>query len=179
MEGAVNKQEAGFAWFFGPAIQKGIYNSNVMEQPLSYSRVISWVLLIFAAVAVASISLQNLIWVAVALFFFAHYKDRLKINWPGGLLPWASFIFLATFFLGAVLGVDPGNSFHTVHKYLAMLMIFPLGAMALGYKEIRKLLLALVLGATVCAFFGIGKHFFMGQDRITSFPGTKWFSAAC
>lgn len=141
---------------------------------MSYSRPLYWMLLAFAATAVASIFLQNvLIWPAVALFLFAHWKDRRKIDWPRGLFAWATLLFLLTFFLGAVVGIDPANSFHTVFKYLTILLLFPLGAMALEVREIRKLLLFFTYGAAFCAIFGIGKHFFLHYERIDSFSGDK------
>ena len=144
-----------------------------MENNLSYSRPLFWILLAFAAASVASIALQISIWVAVALFLFAHYKDKKKFEWPKGLFSVATLIFLFTFFLGAILGTNPANSFHSVHKYLTFLLIFPLGAMALEPKEIEKLLSAFLYGATVCAVFGIGKHFILRQERIDSFSGDK------
>ena len=132
-------------------------------------------MLAFAATAVASIALQNiLVWPAVLLFLGAHFKSRLKIDWPAGIFHWATILLLLTFFLGAVAGVNPANSFHTVHKYLTFLLIFPLGAMALELGEIRKLLLVFVYGASVCALYGIiWEHFVQHYDRINSFSGDK------
>src|SRR5579863_1355884 len=124
-----------------------------MENQLSYTRPLFWMLLAFAATSVASIALQNILWAAIALFLYAHYKDKKNIEWPKGLFSFGTTIFLFIFFLGAVLGVNPANSFHTVHKYLTFLAIFPLGAMALGSKEIEKLLMAFLYGASVCAIF--------------------------
>lgn len=144
-----------------------------MENQLSYTRPLFWLLLAFAATSVASISLQNIIWIAIAFFLFIHYKDKKKIEWPKGLFPFATLVFLFTFFLGAILGVNPANSFHTVHKYLTFLMIFPVGAMALDFKEREKILSTFLYGASVCAIFGIGKHFILHQDRIDSFSGDK------
>lgn len=149
-----------------------VYNP-AMEKQLPYARPLFGLLSAFALTAVASIALQNLVWAAVALFFYAHWKNRLKIGWPTGSFPLATLLFLATFFLGALVGIDPANSFHTVHKYLTLLMIFPIGAMGLDPREIRKLLLLFVYGAAFCAFFGIGKHFFLNYDRIDSFSGDK------
>ncbi len=82
-----------------------------MENQLSYTRPLFWLLLAFAATSVASISLQNIIWIAIAFFLFIHYKDKKKIEWPKGLFPFATLVFLFTFFLGAILGVNPANSF--------------------------------------------------------------------
>ncbi|SRR5579871_175681 len=145
-----------------------------MEQQLPLSRTLFWLLLAFAATAVASIALQNiLIWPTVLLFLGAHFKSRLKIQWPTGIFPWATVLFVLTFFLGAVVGINPANSYHTVHKYLTFLLIFPLGAMALNLQENRKLLLAFVYGAAFCAIYGISKHFFLHEDRIDSFSGDK------
>src|SRR6185369_7933471 len=92
---------------------------------------------------------------------------------PKGLFPAATLFFLLSFFLAALTGINPSNSFHTVHKSLTFLMIFPLGAMALQTAEIRKLLFAFVYGAAFCGLFGIGKHFILHQDRIDSFSGDK------
>jgi O-antigen ligase len=114
-----------------------------------------------------------LIWVAVVLLLFAHHKGKKKFELPNWLFGVATLILLLTFFLGAILGVNPTNSFHTVHKYLTFLLIFPLAAMALGSKEIEKLLSVFLYGAAVCAVFGIGKHFILHQDRIDSFSGDK------
>jgi O-antigen ligase len=86
----------------------------------------------------------------------------------------ATLLFLSTFFIGALLGVNPGKSFHTVHKLLTLLLIFPIGAMALGFKDIRKLLEYFLYGTAVCAAYGIVvKHFIRHQDRIDSFSGDK------
>jgi len=132
-----------------------------------------WLLLGFAATAVASISLQNLVWVSVAVFLIHHFKTRERIDWPKGLFPASTLFFLFTFFLAALMGVDPANSFHSVHKYLTFLLIFFLGAMALQFRNVQKLLLTFVYGAAFCALIGIGKHFFLHQDRIDSFSGDK------
>ncbi len=144
-----------------------------MENQLSYTRPLFWMLLAFAAASVASIALQNIIWIAIAFFLFENYKSKKRIKWPTGLFPFATWFFLLTFFLGALLGVNPANSFHTVHKYLTFLMIFPIGAMAWDSMEIEKLLQAFLYGAAFCAVFGIGKHFILHQDRIDSFSGDK------
>jgi O-antigen ligase len=122
---------------------------------------------------VASIALQNLVWMAVALFLFLKFRDRQAPEWPKGFFPAATLAFLGTFFLAAFTGIDPINSFQTVHKYLTFLLLFPLGAMALSLEATRKLLLAFVYGASFCALYGIGKHFFRHQDRIDSFSGDK------
>jgi putative inorganic carbon (hco3(-)) transporter len=145
-----------------------------MENQLPYARPLYWLLVLFAAAAVASIALQNiLIWPAVVLFLFAHFKGKRRIGWPQGLFPWATFIFLLTFFLGALAGVDRANSFHTVFKYLTFLLIFPIGAMALDSRETRKLLLFFTYGAAFCSLAGIYKHFFRHEERISSFSGDK------
>ncbi|HTC21296.1 MAG TPA: O-antigen ligase family protein [bacterium] len=144
-----------------------------MENKLSYSRPLFWILLAFAATSVASIALQNLVWVAVALFLFAHCKDKRKIEWPAGLFPVATLIFLLTFFLGGLVGTDPANSFHTLHKYLTFLLVFLVGAMALRPEDIRKILVFFTYGAAFCALHGIWNHFWNHQDRIDSFSGDK------
>src|SRR5581483_4724301 len=118
-----------------------------MENQLSFSRPIFWLLLAFAATAVASIALQNIIWAAVALFLFAHGKDKRRIDWPRDLFSISTLFFLLTFFLGAILGTDPAMSFQTVHKYLTLLLIFIFGAMSLGSEENEKLVHCLTYGA--------------------------------
>ncbi len=144
-----------------------------MEKYLSYSRPVFWILLAFAATSVASIALQNLVWVAVALFLFAHFKDKSKTEWPKGLFPIATLVFLFTFFLGGLVGTDPANSFLTLHKYLTFLLVFFVGAMALRPEETRKILLFFTYGAAFCALHGIWNHFGNHQDRIDSFSGDK------
>src|SRR5581483_9872707 len=123
--------------------------------------------------AVASIALQNIIWAAVALFLFAHGKDKRRIDWPRDLFSISTLFFLLTFFLGAILGTDPAMSFQTVHKYLTLLLIFIFGAMSLGSEENEKLVHCLTYGAAFCSLHGIWEHFFHHQDRITSFSGDK------
>jgi O-antigen ligase len=130
-------------------------------------------LLAFAFTAVASIALQNLIWVAIALFLFLHFKNKEKINWPSNLFTFATLLFLATFIIGAIVGVNPAKSFMTVHKYLTFLIIFPIGAMTLAMNDIRKIFHFFITGAAICALFGIGKHFLLNEDRIDSFSGDK------
>lgn len=145
-----------------------------MKKALSHSSWIYPVLLAFAATAVASIALQNLAWVAVVLFLLAQWQKRQKIDWPQGLFPIATLLFLATFFLGALVGVDPANSFRTVHKYLAILLFFFIAAMPLAFPQIQKLIRAFVYGAAFCSLYGIVyKHFILHQDRLDSFSGDK------
>jgi O-antigen ligase len=130
-------------------------------------------LLLFAFTAVASIALQNFVWVSVAAFLFYAFKSGKKIDWPRGIFPVATLVFVLSFFVGAALGVNPVKSAMTVHKYLTILLLFPLGAMALKPKELRTLLETFLYGAVICAIFGIGKHFILHQDRIDSFSGDK------
>jgi O-antigen ligase len=131
------------------------------------------ILLVFAFTAVASIALQSLIWAAIALFFFSQFENKTKINWPINLFTIATLLFLATFFIGAILGINPAKSFETVHKYLTFLIIFPLGTMFLSITDIRKSLHIFIAGASFCAVYGVGKHFLLHQDRIDSFSGDK------
>ncbi|HUO58266.1 MAG TPA: O-antigen ligase family protein, partial [bacterium] len=144
-----------------------------MEKTSTLRPPVLWSLYAFAATAVASIALQNFIWVAVALFLFFRMKDRQKIAWPSGLFTVATLIFLATFFLGALVGVDPANSFHSVHKTLTLLLIPLVGAIPLLLKDIKKLLLLYNYGAAFCAAHGIWAYFWLHQDRIFSFSGDK------
>jgi O-antigen ligase len=145
-----------------------------MKNSLSYSPWIYPILLAFAATAVASIALQNLAWVAVVVFLLAQWQKRQKINWPQGLFPVATLLFLATFFLGALVGVDPANSFQTVHKYLTILLFFFIAAMPLTFGEVQKLVHAFLYGAAFCSLYGIVvKHFIHHQDRLDSFSGDK------
>jgi O-antigen ligase len=132
------------------------------------------VLLIFAFTAVASIALQSLVWVAITLFLLLNLKNKTKINWPINLFTIATLLFLATFLIGALLGINPAKSFETIHKYLTFLILFPLGAMVLSVVDIRKLFYFFIAGAAVCAAYGIiYKHFIIHQDRIDSFSGDK------
>jgi O-antigen ligase len=144
-----------------------------MSSPTEFRRYDYYALLAFAFTAVASIAFQNLIWVSIALFLFLRLTRPGKINWPSNLFAAATILFLATFIIGALLGVNPSKSFETVHKYLTFLVIFPLGAMALSLLDVRKLLHFFIAGAWVCAVYGIGKHFLLNQDRIDSFSGDK------
>ncbi|HTA75887.1 MAG TPA: O-antigen ligase family protein [bacterium] len=144
-----------------------------MSNSASFNRYDYYALLAFALTAVASIALQNFIWVSITLFLFYSFKYSKKIVWPRNLFTAATLLFLATYFIGAIVGINPAKSFQTVHKTLTFLLIFPLGAMALSIADIRKLLDYFITGATFCALFGIGKHFLLHQDRIDSFSGDK------
>lgn len=133
-----------------------------------------YLLLAFAFTAISSIALQNFIWLAIAFFFFTHWRDHQKIDWPSNLFTAATLIFLATFFIGAVVGVDPLHSFKALNKYLSFLVLFPLGAMTLTSAEIRRILNVFIAGASICALYGIiYKHFILHQQRIDSFSGDK------
>ncbi len=144
-----------------------------MNNSASFNRYDYYALSAFALTAVASIALQNFIWLSIALFLFFSFKHSKKITWPSSLFTTATLFFLATYFIGAIAGINPAKSFQTVHKSLTFLLIFPLGAMALSTADIRKLLNFFIAGATLCAVFGIGKHFLLHQDRIDSFSGDK------
>ena len=144
-----------------------------MSNSASFNRYDYYALLAFALTAVASIALQNFIWISIALFLFLSFKHSKKITWPSNLFTTATLIFLATYFIGAIAGINPAKSFQTIHKSLTFLMIFPLGTMALSIADIRKLFDFFIAGATLCAVFGIGKHFLLHQDRIDSFSGDK------
>jgi O-antigen ligase len=144
-----------------------------MSKPSPAPPYLVWCLFAFAVTAVASIALQNFIWVAVALFLFFQFTHHRRFDWPRGHLPTATLLFLATFFISALLGTDPGNSFHTVHKYLTFSLLFFIAAMPLVLRQIEKLLLALTYGAAFCALHGIWNHFMKGEERITSFSGDK------
>jgi O-antigen ligase len=78
---------------------------------------------------------------------------------------------LASYFLGAALGVNPSQSFQTVAKYLVLLAFFPVAALELPLPRIEKLLSAFTAGAAVCAVYGIVKYSLGLEDRITSFSG--------
>jgi O-antigen ligase len=146
-----------------------------MENQLPYSRALFYILLAFAATAVASIALQNiLLGAAILAFVFDRYEAKQKIEWPWGLFPFATLLFLASFFLASAWGIDPGNSLKTVYKYFAILPLFLWGAIPLGIQDIRKLIRTLVLGGAFCALYGIVyRHFILHFDRITSFSGDK------
>jgi O-antigen ligase len=130
-------------------------------------------LLVFAATATASIALENLIWIFIALFFLLQYKEKIPIQWPQELFSLSSILFLISFIIGAIVGVNPTKSFQTLYKYLPLLLIPFIGAMPLNLLNVRQLLLAFVSGSTFCAVYGIGKHFLIHEDRINSFSGDK------
>src|SRR5579872_4632786 len=134
-----------------------------------------WSLYAFAATAVASIALQNFIWVAVAIFLFFQFKNHEKINWPKGLFVLATLLFLISFFTAAIWGIDPPNSFINarVHRYLTLLIIFFVAAMPIAFSDAVRLLRLYVYGAASCALAVIFKHFYYHQDRIDSFSGDK------
>ncbi len=96
------------------------------------------VLLAFAFTAVASIALQNLIWISITLFFFTAWRNHQKIEWPRNEFAIATLIFLASFYYGCIVGVNPAKSFESVHKYLVFLILFPVGAMSLTFIDIRR-----------------------------------------
>jgi O-antigen ligase len=127
----------------------------------------------FAATAVASIALQNFIWIAVAIFLFFQIKNHLTFYWPQGLFPIATFLFLISYFAAALWGIDPANSFQGVHKTLTFLLVFFVAAMPLVLEKIQKIIRTFIYGAAFCAVCGIGKHYFLHQDRIDSFSGDK------
>ncbi|MGH7739020.1 MAG: O-antigen ligase family protein, partial [bacterium] len=130
-------------------------------------------LFLFALTAVASIALQNFIWIAVALFLVHQFRHHLAFNWPRGIFALATLLFLASFFWASLIGVNPAKSFHTVHKYLVLTLIFWVGATGLNRRQIQNLLLGILAGASVCAVCGIFKYWDGLQDRITSFSGDK------
>ena len=145
-----------------------------MDTRTSTRRYDYYLLLAFAFTAVASIALQSLIWVSIALFLFFHIKKSQKITWPSSLFAIATLLFLGSVVLGAILGVNPVKSFQTVYKYLTFLILFPIGAMALSIVDIRKLLYFFIAGASICALTGIiYKHFILHEARIDSFSGDK------
>jgi O-antigen ligase len=132
----------------------------------------SWqVLLFFAATAAFSIVWQHSIWVAVLLWLLAWAKGRVKPLWPQGPFALATLLFMASFFTGALFGVDPANSFGTVHKVLTYLLFFLIGAMGLGRDQVKKLLFFFVVGASFCGIWGIYQHLFLGKARMASFGG--------
>lgn len=145
-----------------------------MQPTSALNRYSKWFLIAFAATAAASIAMQNIfIWLAVVFFLIYQFKDKRNWEWPSGFFPIATLVFLATFFMGALLGVNVLNSFQTVHKYLTFLLLFLVGAMPLFLQDIKKLSLLYVYGSAFCALFGIGKHFLFHQERIDSFSGDK------
>jgi putative inorganic carbon (hco3(-)) transporter len=141
---------------------------------MTLNRCSYWSLAAFSLAAVASIAMQNIfIWLAVAFFLVSKWKEKRPWDWPGGSFALMTLIFLATFYLGALLGVNPLKSFLTVHKYLTFLLLFFVGAMPLLLREIRNLSVIYVYGSAFCAFCGIGKYFIYHQQRIDSFSGDK------
>jgi len=83
----------------------------------------------------------------------------------------ATLLLLATFYLGALFGVDPAKSLQSVHRVLTFLIFFLVGAMGLGLPQVRKLLLGLTYGAAFCGLWGIYQHLFMDKGRVASFGG--------
>jgi len=144
-----------------------------MNHSAPFNRYDYYALLGFAFTAVASIALQNFIWISVALFIFLSLKNSKKITWPSNLFAIATAIFLATYIIGGIVGINPVKSFQTLHKSLTFLVIFPIGAMTLSILDIRKLLHFFIAGSTLCAIHGIYVHFILNQDRIDSFSGDK------
>ena len=142
-----------------------------MNNSAPFNRYDYYALLAFALTAVASIALQNFIWVSIVLFFLSHLKNSEKISWPSNLFAMATVIFLATYIIGGIVGINPAKSFQTLHKSLTFLVIFPIGAMTLSILDIRKLLNFFIAGSTLCAIHGIYVHFILNQDRIDSFSG--------
>ena len=147
-----------------------------MKEPSPTPPYLLWPLYAFAATAVASIALQNFIWVAVAFFLFFQIKKQQKIDWPQGNFAWATLLFLVSFFAASLWGIDIANSFLNarVHRYLALLLIFFVGAMPIALRDIPKLTVIFIYGAAFCGLYGIVyKHFILHQDRIDSFSGDK------
>jgi len=140
-------------------------------KPTQWDNYCFWALLAFAATATASVALQNLLLVAVALALWI-LRDRK--GWMSRLpqsFAWATLFFLLTFLFSSALGVNPGASFKTVHKYLIYLALFPLGALGYGLSRKERLLEVFTAGTAVCAVWGITKHFLGWEDRIRSFSG--------
>ncbi len=130
-------------------------------------------LVIFFAVSTASIALQNLVWVPVLYLGWLYLRNRhQKILRLDAFDKW-TLLWIFTFYLGALLGVNPGHSLETVHRYLTILLVLFVGSMGLGVLEIQKLLKAFTWGTVFCAICGIGKHLIFHQTRIDSFSGDK------
>jgi O-antigen ligase len=123
----------------------------------------------FAATAVASIALQNLLLLAIALWGIAAWRHGLRPSLPRRPFTLVTLLFLATFLLSSALGVDPRGSFQSVHKYLLLLALFPIAAMRLKGSTARHPLYLYTAGAAVCALWGIAKHFFGQTDGIPAF----------
>lgn len=147
-----------------------IYNSIML-----ISRPLRWSLLSFAAIAVASIALQNVLLGLIALvFLWEKFKEPDRFPWPRNPFLWATLLFLISFYLGSLVGVDLSESFKTVHKYLALLILFVIGAIPLSFSDLKRSIQTLVWGGAFCALYGIFYgHFILHLDRITSFSGDK------
>lgn len=125
----------------------------------------------YAAICVASIALQNFIFLVLAAWIYFQYKAKKKINWRFDIFGIFFIIFVATFFISSILGINPGISFQTVYKYATLLILFPIAAMAWTSLEVEQLLLSFIFGATLCSVYGISKHFLGFENRINSFCG--------
>ena len=150
-----------------------IWSMKEPTTPPWFSTALTYSLYAFAFTAVASIALQNLIWVAVALLLFIQFKKHRNLDWPRGPFALATLLFAASFFVGAIIGINPSNSFNTVHKYLTILLFFFVGAMPILLAQAKRLLTLLNYGTAICAIHGIGKHYLDHQERIDSFSGDK------
>jgi O-antigen ligase len=132
----------------------------------------------FAATATASVALQNLLLVALLLWATDAWRKGLRPTLPNRFFTWATILFLASFFLSAALGLDPRESFNSVHKYLILLVMFPLAAMGLRSSKALRQLYVFTAGTSVCALWGIYKHFFGFNDETSSSSLARAFKHA-
>jgi O-antigen ligase len=142
-----------------------------MKKNLPLERWSWWALLAFASTAVVSIVWQHLIWVSILLWLLAWSLGRVRPQWPMGALGAATLLLLATFYAGALFGVDPGKSFQSVHRTLTLLVFFLVGAMGLGLAPVKKLLVCFTYGAAFCGLWGVIQHLFLDKNRVASFGG--------
>ncbi len=144
-----------------------------MNIPPTSRRFFFFSLAFFFFVSTASIALQNLVWLPALWILWLYFRDpsHTPIRWDPFLV--LTLLWVFTFYLGALLGVNQANSFETVHRYLTILLILFVGSMGLAAVEIRKILAFFIWGTVFCAVCGIGKHYWLHQDRIDSFSGDK------
>jgi O-antigen ligase len=139
---------------------------------MPFSRdVVFKILAVFAATATASVALQNLFWVAVSLWLWNLYRTKEKPAFGPRDFLFASIAFTASFFLSALLGTNPGQSFKSVHKYLILLAYLPIVALEFNPERIRRFLFWFLAGSAVCAAWGSSRYFLGLTTRITSFSG--------
>ncbi len=138
---------------------------------LGAERMVGWALPMFAMVAVASISLQNIIYVAVAAWLLGMGLRKkwslvkTPMNWP--LICLAAILFASSLWAGrlnpSIFGL----------KKIGIMSIFFLTAASIRHPvKSGRIIDFFIIGAIVCALWSICVHL-AGRDggRVTSFSG--------